>query len=76
MIGFFKSTFWYIIKKTPDILLKYVPGVQEACDEVVTQHYRPLLEMHLILPMSGIFFFPNQLQQGSGHRTVLFTACP
>ena len=35
-------------------LLNYVPGVQEAYDEVVAHHYRSLLEISL-LPISTLF---------------------
>ena len=38
MIGLFKNAFWYIIEGTCTVLLhmlKYVPGMQEMCDEVV-----------------------------------------
>ena len=62
MIGFFKNAFWYIIERACDFFLKYVPGVQETCDEVVAQHYRPLLEVHLLLPTSGLFFIPDHLK--------------
>ena len=62
MIGFFRNAFWYIIEGACDVLLKYVPGVQEVCDEIVAWHYRPLLEMHLLLPVSGLFFIPDHLK--------------
>ena len=62
MTGLFKKVFWHIIKGACDVLLKYVPGVQEACDEVVSRHYRPLLEIHLLLLTSGLFFIPDHLK--------------
>ena len=62
MIGFFKKIFWHIIEGACDVLLKYVPGLQEACDEVVAQLCRPLLEIHLLLPTSGLFFIPDHLK--------------
>ena len=64
MIYLFKNAFWYIIEETCTVLLhmlKYVPGVQEACDETVARHYRPLLEIYL-LPMSGLFLIPDHLK--------------
>ena len=75
MIDFFKSAFWYIIEGTCDVLLKYVPGVQEACDEVVAQHYRPLLEIHLLLPTSGLFFIPDHLTQEMCNKEVDIEPC-
>ena len=75
MIDFFKSAFWYIIEGTSDVLLKYVPGVQEVCDEVVVQHYRPLLEIHLLLPMSGLFFIPDHLAQEMCNKEVDIEPC-
>ena len=44
-------------------MLKYVPGVQEVCSEVVAQHYRPLLEIYLLLPTSGLFLIPDHLER-------------
>ena len=64
MIDLFKNAFWYIVEGAYTVLLhmlKYVPGVQKACDEVVAWHYRPLLELYL-LPMSGLFFIPDHLK--------------
>ena len=76
MIGLLKKVFWHIIEGVCNVLMKYVPGVQEACDEVVAQHYRPLLEIHLLLLMSGLFFNPDHLKtQEMCNREVDIEPC-
>ena len=65
MIGLFKNIFWYTIEGARTVLLyilKYVPGLQETCDEVAVWHYRPLLKTHLLLLTSGLFFIPDHLK--------------
>ena len=83
MIDLFKNVFWDIIERVCTVLLhmlKYVPGAQEAYEEEVTCHYRPLLEIYL-LPMSGLFFIliildTGDVQQRSRHKTTHFSTCP
>ena len=64
MIDLFKNAFWYIIEGACTVflhVLKYVPGTQEAYEQEVVRHYRPLLEIYL-LPMLGLFFIPDHLK--------------
>ena len=64
------SVMRWIKERVCTALLKYVPGVQEAYDEVVAHHYRSLLGICL-LPMSGLFFMSNHVKtQGKCDKEV------